>query len=363
MYLRKIIIFTLISICLVALANESNGWSQELNKIIIYYYQDKSKTDYYRYYSYVIPDSIAADLKKAKKYQVQTFPVTLGYIDKSMPESEYKAHLRILAERGKEFSSEYVITGTYYIEKKRILIKTQIFSVSEEKIIDIRESSTELGVLLFSILDKITEKINRELDKTYKGPETIIAKSPFIPLYNKFDGVSFGINYGTAQFLGNWGKLYDTTDIISVFLSYNLINVTGLKESAFLKNAEALLLFDYFNNEPTRSRASLSVWGITLNYIYLYRLSHSFHLTLGAGLGGAKSELIVMNMGEDGPGEMFLPPASRDISYDPYLNLTLATRIAFDPVIINTGVSYRRIFYSDTHMIFSVVFFGFGYRI
>lgn len=363
MHVRKIIIFTLISICLVSLANESISHGQELSKIIIYYYQDKSKTDHYRYYSYVIPDSIAADLKKTNKYQVQTFPVTIGYIDKSIPESEYKAQLRILAERGKEFSSEYVITGTYHIEKNRIFIKTQIFSVREEKIVDIRESSTELGVLLFSILDKITEKINRELDKTYKTPETIIATSPFIPLYNKIGGVSFGINYGTAQFMGDWETLYDTTDVISVYVGYDLINITSLKDSIFLKNAEASLLFDYFNNNPTRSRAALSVWGITLNYTYLYRLSQSFHLALGAGLGGTKSELIVRVMDEEGPGEMFTPPESRDISYDPYLNLSLATRITFEPLTINTGISYRRIFYSDTHMIFSVVFFGFGYRI
>ena len=363
MQVRKIIIFTLISICLASLTNISVSQGEELSKIIIYYYQDKSKTDHYRYYSYVIPDSIAADLKKTNKYEVQTFPVTIGYIDTSMPESEYKAQLRILAERGKEFSSEYVITGTYHIEKNRIFIKTQIFSVREEKIVDIRESSTELGVLLFSILDKITEKINSELDKTYKRPETIIATSPFVPLYNKIGGISFGINYGTAQFMGDWENLYDTTDVISVYLSYDLINITGLKDSNFLRNAEAVLLFDYFNNDPTRSRASLSVWGITLNYIYLYRLSQAFHLALGAGLGGAKSELIVRTMGEEGPGEMFTPPESRDISYDPYLNLSLSTRITFEPLIINTGISYRRIFYSDTHMTLSVVFFGFGYRI
>jgi TolB-like protein len=364
MYLRKIIILILFtSIYQAAVVNASNDKNQELNKIIIYYYEDKSKTDHYRYYSYVIPDSIAADLKGTKRYQVKTFPVTIGYIDKSEPESKYLAHIRILASRGKEFSSDYVIIGTYYIEKKRIFIKTQIFSVREEKIVDIRESSTELGALLFSILDKITEKINRELDKTFPGPETIIAKSPFIPLYHRIGGMSFGINFGTVQFMGDWGKLYDSTDIISVYLNYDLTKITSLKKNLFLKDAEASILFDYFNNDPTKGRSSLSVWNVTLNYIYLYRLSESFHITLGAGIGEAKSELIVRQPDGGGPDEMFLPPQSKDISYDPSMNLTIATRIIFDPVIINTGVSYRRIFYSDTHMIFSVVFFGFGYRI
>ncbi len=361
MYLRKIIILILFtSIYQATIANASNDKNQESNKIIIYYYKDNSKIDHYRYYSYVIPDSIAADLKGTKKYQVKTFPVTIGYIDKSAPESEYLAHIRMLASRGKEFSSDYVITGTYYIEKKRIFIKTQIFSVIDEQIVDIRESSSELGALLFSILDKITTKINRELDKTYPGPEKIIAKSPFLPLYHMIGGISFGFNFGTVQFMGEWGKLYDSTDIISVYLNYDLTKITSLKNNLFLKNAEASILFDYFNNDPTSSNSSLSVWDITLNYIYLYRLSESFHLTLGAGIGGAKTELIVRQQNGD---DMFLPPQSKDISYDPCMNLSIATRIIFDPVIINTGLSYRRILYSDTHMIFSVVFFGFGYRI
>jgi TolB-like protein len=364
MYLRKLIILILCtSIYQAAIANASNDESQELNKIIIYYYEDKSETDHFRYYSYVIPDSIAADLKGTKRYQVKTFPVTIGYIDESAPESEYLAHIRILASRGKEFSSDYVIIGTYYIEKKRIFIKTQIFSVRDEKIVDISESSTELGVLLFSILDKITEKINRELDKAYPGRETLIAKSPFIPLYHRIGGMSFGINFGTVQFMGDWGKLYDSTDIISVYMNYELTKITSLKNNLFLKDAEASILFDYFNNDPTKGRTSLSVWGVTLNYIYLHRLSESFLLTLGAGFGGTKSELIVRQPDGDGPGEMFLPPQSKDISYDPCLNLSIAARIIFDPVVINTGVSYRRIFYSNTPMMFSVIFFGFGYRI
>lgn len=330
-------------------------------KVIIYYFQDTSKTDHYRYYSYVIADSISNDLKKTEQYTVQTFPVAFGYILKGAPDNVVQTHKRMLADRGKKFNAEYIITGSYFVRENRINISTQLFNVKEEQLLEIQETSTEIGALLFTIIEKITNQINSELDKSFHERRELIADSPFSSLYTNIKGVAFGVTYGSVTFHGDWGKLYDNTEMISLFLNYDLAGMTFLREGYF-RNTTASLIFDYFNNDSTRHRSNYSVWGMTANLFYQYPLTNQFFLSIGAGFGGTKSELIVRDF-DNGPDDMFSGPESRDSSYDPYLNLQIGTRIIFAPIEINTGISYRRIFYSDNDMILSVIFFGFGYQI
>ncbi len=360
--MRLLIIITAALICTAQIAfAEEPAKTNESEKVIIYYFQDTSKTDHYRYYSYVIADSIANDLKKTELYTVQTFPVAFGYILKGAPDTVVQMNKRMLADRGKKFNANYIITGSYFVRENRISISTQIFNVKEEKLLEIQETSTEIGALLFTIIEKITEQINSELDGGYHERKELIADSPYSPLYTTVKGAAFGITYGSVTFHGDWGKLYDNTEMISLFLNYDLANITFFREG-YLRNTAASLIFDYFNNDSTRHRSNYSVWGMTANLFYQYPLTNQFFLSIGAGLGGAKSELIVRNF-DNGPDDMFNAPESRDISYDPYLNVQIGTRMIFAPLEINTGISYRRIFYSDTDMIFSVIFFGFGYQI
>jgi TolB-like protein len=134
-------------------------------KIIIYYYENKSGLDNFGYYSYVIPGTITRELKKAMQYNVETVPVALPYIDKSASKSVLENHLRSLADKGKKLSAEYIITGAYYIKEKKIHIQTQIFDVKTQNMASVSESSPELGSLLINILDKVTLRINDELGK------------------------------------------------------------------------------------------------------------------------------------------------------------------------------------------------------
>lgn len=134
-------------------------------KIIIHYYENKSRLEKFGYYSHVIPNTITRELKKAMRYNVETVPSILPYIDKSASKSVLENHLRTLADKGKKLSAEYIITGAYYIEEKEIRIETQIFDVETQNMVSISESSPELGSLLINILDTVTTKINDELAK------------------------------------------------------------------------------------------------------------------------------------------------------------------------------------------------------
>lgn len=134
-------------------------------KIIIHYYENKSRLDKFSYYSHVIPDTISKELKKTQQYNVETVPNVLPYIDKSASKGVLENHLQLLADKGKKLAAEYIISGAYYIKEREIHILTQIFDVKTGNTVSVSESSPELGSLLINILDTVTTRINDELVK------------------------------------------------------------------------------------------------------------------------------------------------------------------------------------------------------
>jgi TolB-like protein len=132
-------------------------------KIIIYYFQDKSTEKKHQYYSYIIPHSIAKDLKRSGKYTIQTLPVTTPSLEKGTSGKKVQSHLQMLANRGKKLSADYIITGSYIVREKKIYINAQIFDIKTKKISRLSESSTELGTILIEIIDHLTKGINTEL--------------------------------------------------------------------------------------------------------------------------------------------------------------------------------------------------------
>lgn len=332
-------------------------------KIVIYYFEDQTRNNRARYYSYIIPDALATQIQGSNKYDVQTIPVTINYVGERESEEVYKNHIRFLSDRGKEFSADYIIVGSYFIEKKRININSQIFNVRDQKIMDIDASSDELGALLFNIIDKITEKINLELDKYYREKFEAPEVSPYLPLYKSLQGVAFGISYGRAGILGSWGDIYKAADMVMVTIDYDLNKIGYFNRFPFLKDCSASVNLDYFSTNTDDKNASqfsyLSVYGLTLNLTYPYRFTPFFSAGVTLGAGAAYSSIYV----PFGSGDPFSKPLVEETSVDPLLGASLAVKFLYGPVLITTGIGYRAIFYKDRMMNLALLFFGAGFRL
>ncbi|HSV97489.1 MAG TPA: hypothetical protein VLM75_11235 [Spirochaetota bacterium] len=342
-------------------AAETKAPAYPEGKVILYNFQNTGKAGEYGYYSYIIPDSITTELKRSKKYEVRSFPVIFEYVEPSAPEEVRTNRIRLLADRGKEFNVDFVVTGSYYVENRTIFIKTQIFDVHEQKIMDIHETSEELGAMLLVIIDRLSEKINTELQKGVAVKAARTASSPYAPFYNAFNGFSFGASTGIVNIHGPWGDIYDKTTSASLYIGYDLATSGSAKSVPVLRDMAVSLQYDYMSadtrdsNEPTRSIFTLR--SFYLNGTYLYRMESFFALTAGAGAGLAISLVEIPGADVNGPAEIL---DSRR-SYDPCLNLSVGARFIFSRIEFGAGLAYHRIFFADRGMDYTLIYFSFGY--
>jgi TolB-like protein len=345
----------------------AEGPETRRSKVVMYYFNDLSESPDYRYYSYIIPNAIIKEVNDLKKYDIQTFQSASEYVDESAPAEDLKKHITLLTEWGVKYSADYIITGSYSVADKKINIKSQIFSVREKRISRIVESSEEIGVLLQDLIDRISRNIRTEIDKyeaVYAEKEKERdAPSPFIPLYRAVSGITLGINYGTPDILGDWGKIYKNREsIFSAFIQYDMSSLSGLQGVAIIGDSSLSLNYDYLITTPgytNDTRSYMKIWGMTMNYAYNYRFINAFYLSLSAGFGMAFSRVVIPSE-NDGP--MNTPIAEKE-SRDPFLNLSVYANYLFSPLLINAGIAYKRIFYTDKAMEMVVYFFGFGFRI
>lgn len=355
-----------------AAAEEKNASPDIQGKALIYNFQNTTKNSDFGYYSYIIPDSIYTELRKSQKYIIQSFPVALEYVESGAPKDVTKNYIMMLSDRGKEFNADFIINGSFRVENKIIYIKTQIFTVKDQKFKDIRESTEELGALLMVIIDQLTEKINTELQKGVEQKkaemeiEEVLGPSPFLGLYSAISGITFGFNYGVASIKGSWGDIYGTQSMATVYLSYKLENLRFLKNIPFVRSLSLGTDYDFFSAETKKDiefqRTYLIVNGVTGNISYIYKFSQFFFLNGTAGFGAAFSKIeLEQESTESSNG----PPKILDSrkSGDPYLNLSFGANFLFRHVLFSGGLSYKRIFYSDKEMDLIVVFMGIGYTI
>ncbi len=383
----KNIVFTLIAFILIpgSLFAQDEKTNEvevvEKEKIVIYYFRDNSKINLYRYYSYIISNSIESEIvriDKAKRYEIKTFPIALDYLTSSAPEDVLNNHIRLLSDRGKEFSASYIVTGAYAVEKSRIAIKTQIFDVNNQQLSDIEESSNKLGAILNEVIENITHKINSELDRSYQKKrekerakleeeKERLAISPFNSLYNGLSGITFGVSLGMMDIHDEWGDIYENNDFISIYLFYDLANTSRFKQNILFKNIAISSNFDFFltetRNPYQNERSSLSVWGITLGLNYLFRFSDFINLAFRAGMGGSLSKIHREGRGDYSSADTyFQTPGDRE-TIDPYLDLSIYSNINISAIHIMAGAAYKRIMFTDKYMGFLVYSLGLGYRI
>lgn len=357
-------------VCLVALCAPGKAYAQTTKaeypegRVILYNFQNAGATSEFGYYSYIIPDSIATELRRSKKYDIRSFPVIFEYVDPKAPEDVYKNRLRLLTERGKEFNADFVVTGSYSVEKRTIIIKTQIFDVHEQKIRDIHETSEEHGAMLLVIIDRISEKINTELQKGVAERLARQASSPYLPIYRALSGWSFGASLGKVEMHGPWGDVYENkTDSSSLYIRYDLAKSDMAKGVPVLRDTALSLQYDYLTAD-TRDTAEpvFSIYTLrsfSLSGMYLYRMESFFALAAGAGAGLAVSLVEIPGAEIIGPAEII---ESRR-SYDPFIQLSAGALFFFSRIELGAGIAWHHLFLADKGMDFTRLYFSVGYRL
>ena len=346
---------------LLIMASPAMGQQQLTQKVVVYYFNDESKTKDYRYYSYIIPDSISIELRKHENFEVQTIPVTMGYVDNYKTPELASDDISLLKKKGEEQNADYIVTGSYSVENLEIAIRSQVFNVNTGKIADVRSSREKIGALLFVIIDNISNEINSELQGQYAEHKSKIASSPFIGLYHGMKGLELGISYGRAYPMGKWKDVYNDTEIVDAFIGYNFSTAGGY--TSFVKNLAAYLHFEFMslNSEymENTTMSWMNVYMPSLGIGYVHNFSEWFSVT-GELAGGLAISQVKIPIGtDDGP----LGPEYREESMDPYASLSIRGNITFTPVIFTGGLALKRIQFKDEAMNMTSMVFGVIYSI
>lgn len=337
--------------------------------IILFKFKDTGKTDEYSYYSYIIPDSIAVELKNRTDYDVRTHSVTIPYIKADDKEEKRQEHILYLSRKGSELSADYTISGSFEVKDNKIHIKSQLFHVRSKTLLEIEGAGDEVGVLIFSLIDTVTEKINTELTKLAKSgtekkveeqQEPIVAISPFLPAYRFIEGITLYGEHGAMYLKGKWSEIYRDADHYTAGFRYGLGNINRFKSSPFLSRSAVSMSYHHFIVKPSNMSSSLIVSGGVLGFSYDYRLIGNFFLSGEISTGLMFSTLrIYENISQGGPQ----PPRDETKTVDPLFRFAIMAGYQLQPLIFSTGISANRILYSDEPLDYLSLIFSLGFRL
>ncbi len=353
-------------------AGEERGNNRK-SSIILFKFKDTGKTDEYSYYSYIIPDSIAVELKNRTNYDVRTHSVTIPHIKGDEKAEKRQEHILYLSRKGSELSAEYTISGSFEVKDNKIHIKSQLFHVPTQKLLEIEGASDEMGVLIFSLIDTVTEKINNELVKIAKTQpakkeqepsEPVALTSPFLPAYRIIEGTTLYGEHGSMYLRGSWSDIYRDTDHYALGIRYGLGKSELFKDSPVFKNSAVSLSYHHFITLPGNMSSSLIVSGGVAGYSYEYPIIGNFRLTGELALGLMFSTLRTYPQrieGSENGGPQ--QPKEEKHSTDPFLRLALLAGYELNPLIIYTGVSWNMILYPDEPFEYLSLIFSLGFRL
>ncbi len=349
------IIYALIMLLFISV----NLYPQEMNNskktgLLIYnfittdnYDNLKKKENNYKYYSIVIPQTILKSLNNSGNYEVkgETGPFTIE--TDIQDTSEKKKYIKKLIDLGRQNNSDYIITGNYNVEDKKITLRLVIFDVKGKQIEIIDHVSNELGVKLRITTDQLSQIISERianLDLLFRESE---ASSRFNPLHTPLSIITLGVDSGYLYILGKWRPLYDDTFYIAPFIDFDLTDYLSisLKFTSIESNSK---------DDETNIRSRIKILSSSLSLSYLYRFNSSFAWGLSAGGGGSKTTITVE------PGKPFVNSISEKDSYDPNIDITSYLTYNISTFTFKTGFQYKRIFYSDKPMDNGIIFAGIG---
>jgi TolB-like protein len=370
--MKKIIIILIVLISNISFLNaeENTEKKPSINipakkeKVVIYYFQDKSESDKFGYLSSIIPDSIAKDINRIGEYETETFPVNVDYLDSSASDEDQNNFIQLLMNMDKEVKADFMLIGSYYVEGNQIVILTQFFDVERQKIIYVGETESKISAIVLEMIEDATNNIisalkkaakikREEKEKADKVEEDRKLKiSPYLGFYNSLSGLTFSVNYGRADFFRDGGDMYKNTDHVSLNLFYGLNNIafSGKFEYFATRTKES------YNKNNNRNR-NFELTGGSLNFSYLFKFSPNFNIAASAGGGMADVKIIM-----EADSENSLPAVTLEDSFHPYFNLLLSMNYYIGNLKIESGYSYNIINVSKK-IDYSVIYFGLGYRI
>ena len=328
-------------------------------KVVIFYFQDKSQEDKYGYLSSIIPVSIAADINRIGAYQAETFPAKMDYLEEKSSEEDRKAFISNLTEKNKEIKSDFLLIGSYIVVEGRINILSQIFDAQRQKIIPVEGTENKVTAIFTEMIEAHTNNINTELveaskKKKEEEEEKKARTSPFLGFYNFLSGITFGINYGSVNLYKEWGDDFKNSDQVSLYLNYefNKIALTGN--------------YNYFSTKTNDSNSKgmhyLEIKSGALSLSYLFRFVPNFSLGISAGGGLAKVE-VYKEAEKDAMGNIIAPGGVVKETYDPLYTFAASLNFYIGSLKIESGFSYNIVQFSPKQINYSVVYFGLGYRI
>ena len=337
-------------------------------KLIIFYFQDKSETEEFEYLSSIIPYSILQDINKIGEYKAETSAVTVNYLESSAPDEDRNTFIRRLNELNKEYRAEYMLAGFYSVNKKekQITIHSQIFDTESNRIIYAEETKSRLSAILMGMIEETTNNVNtalteiaklkkEEKEKARKKAEEEKRKntSPYIGMYNTLSGFIFSMNYGKTDFFRE--DKYENCDHVSLALSY---------EFSYLAISAK---YDYFSTRTNKSYNSdnrdleLTFSGVALDLSYLVKFAPNFYLAASLGGGIGKVDLL-MQEEKDSSGTVTAPAETLEDSLHPYGNAGISMNFYIGNLKLESGFMYNMIHISPT-IDYAVLYFGLGYRI
>jgi TolB-like protein len=352
----KTIIIPLCILCI--LANDARAQARK-DKVLIYNHEitfeksilaDKEETpeeERYDYYSTIIPHTLARNLQKAGKFEIQRIDEMLQ-LEGMGSDLFYKQ----MEKLGREHSAQYIIAGSSSVRGKKLKIDLTVINFKKKDFSPITKESFETGAELINIIDDLSAEAGQKLETYQKeNAKRYYGESPFLKTYRALEGFSFGVKTGRFFIKGAFSHLYEDAEYINPYLFYDATSWFGV-------SAEG----DYLNTKNGKKivskKSSMLLWGLSLNANFTYWLFKNFGIRLSGGFGASIGRIYLG--ATDNP---FNELQSRKQTTDAYLNVSATFNLRFKPVDVQFGSSYKHVFFRGRPLQLITVFCGIGFHL
>ncbi len=301
----------------------------------------------YQYYTIVMPEAISKTLGKSGNYQIRREKDALSIQTDFNNNDEKTKYTKKIKDIGLNSKSDYLITGNFTVDDKKLIIRIIIFDVQGREIEVIDHESNELGVQLQETIDDISQLVLEKIEKLNKRNLEKSKTSPFTALYAPFSIMTMGVDSGYLFFLGNWRSLYNNTVYISPFIDFDLSKSfkLSLKFTSIQSDTE---------KKDANTYSQMRILSSSMSLCYLLRFTENFGIAFSAGGGATKTYITIE------PDKPFSDPMSEKKSIDP--NIDISSYFAYNSTsfTLRTGINYKRIFYKNNPMDSTAIFAGAG---
>jgi len=330
------------------------------SKVLIYNFQflktpvQKSekhkKQQDYRYYSYIIPETISKRIKETQKCSIIRKNKSLFSGKRESLDEITQNYTPIFENDTKTASTDFIISGIYEIFDNTLHVKAYIYDSTTKEIQEISAESRETGIFLKETTDTLAERIDAKLKhpvKTEIAEKDDSEKSPFLILATPLLYTTFGIDVGYLYPQGKWKDVYNKTIYYAPYLTFDIAKYLELsvKYDYFQTDTEDMETSTYFKARVMGGAASLGL---------RFPLFSNFLICLSAGVGMSRSEIIVK------PDKPFIEELANEKSTDPSAEAGISLKLKLSAIQLKTGALYKRFFLNEEKMDTTVFFGGIG---